>query len=158
MEQFQFTFRQVQKGELSSEIQQLIDAAAAATERAYAPYSKFKVGAAILMNDGSIHVGANQENASYPAGICAERAVLSSLNLNDTDKKVVAIAVTYEPHGNEDKPISPCGICRQYMLEVELHQATPIAVYMCSPDGQVVYVEQAGHLLPFFFSNEHLPA
>ncbi len=158
MEQFQFPFRQVDKTQLPADIQQLAEAATGATALAYAPYSKFKVGAALLMSDGSIMKGANQENASYPAGICAERAVLSSLNLNDKTRKVIAIAVTYEPHGGDDQPIAPCGICRQYMLEVELEQESPIAIYMCSPSGQVIHVENTGHLLPFFFSNKHLPA
>lgn len=157
MEQFQFPFQQSLKTQLPEPIQHLIKSAEEAAEKAYAPYSKFKVGAALLLVDGSVVTGSNHENAAYPAGVCAERAVLSTLDMNDKTHKVKAIAVAY--HGLDDapdKPLSPCGICRQSLLEVQQWQEMPIAVYMCSPDGQVIEVEDAAFLLPFSFGSEYL--
>lgn len=156
MEQFQFPFQQLQKSHLPQSIQELITAAELATEKAHAPYSNFKVGAALLMDDGSVITGANQENASYPAGICAERAALATLNMNDKRHKVTAIAISYRGRTEGTQPLSPCGICRQYMLEVQLEQQSAISVYMCSPEGRVVMITDASYLLPFYFSNADL--
>lgn len=141
---------------MAGEAQQLITTAEQAAERAYAPYSKFKVGAALLLTDGSIITGANHENAAYPAGICAERAVLGVHDM-DGAAKVRAIAVAYKSaNGDPHPPLAPCGICRQSILETQLHQAAPITVYMSSPDGEVVMVEDASYLLPFHFSSAYL--
>lgn len=156
MQQFAFPYQQSLKTQLPQPVQDLIDAAVAAADKAYAPYSKFKVGAALLQNDGTILTGANHENASFPAGICAERAVLGGLDM-DSGNKVVAMAIAYKTEKNErHPPLSPCGICRQSILETQLHQQQPIAVYMCSPDGEVIQVEDASYLLPFHFSSEYL--
>lgn len=156
MSQFQFPYQQTYLPELPAAIQNLIREAQYATTKAYAPYSRFRVGAAILLNNQEIITGANQENASYPAGICAERAALSSLNLNDKALKVLAIAVTYDSDKEDAPPVTPCGICRQYLLEVQIEQAAPVAVFMCSPTGQVIYIADAACLLPFSFSNLNL--
>jgi len=156
MPQFSFPFQNMKIGELSDSLQKLIDKASRATSTAYAPYSHFKVGAAVLLNDGSVLIGTNHENAAYPAGICAERAALSSLNMSDTKLKVLAIAITYHSAENFGKPIAPCGICRQTILEVQQWQQAPIAVYMCSPDGEVIVLEDASCLLPFAFGSEYL--
>lgn len=156
MEQYKFAFQQSLKKELPQSIQELITAAEQVTERAYAPYSHFKVGAALLLDDGSIVTGANQENAAPSASICAERAALSNLNMNDKSQKVKAIAISYKGKSTDIKPLSPCGTCRQYMLEVQQQQETPIAVYMSSPGGHVVEIEDVCYLLPFYFSNTYL--
>jgi len=156
MEQFQFAYQAGLVSQLPQHIQDLVKAAEAATQKAYAPYSRFNVGAAVLLTDGSVLTGANHENASFPAGICAERSVLGYLDMN-APEKVVAIAVAYRTEGDFHAPLSPCGLCRQTILEVQLHQDAPIAVYMTSPDGNMVMVEDARHLLPFFFSNDFLP-
>lgn len=156
MEQFQFPFQHTFKEQLTEDIQQLIAAAQQATAKAYAPYSHFKVGAAVLLEGGHIITGANHENAAYPAGVCAERAALSSLEMNDKTQRVKAIAVIYKNGDEQGKPISPCGICRQTILEVQQWQEAPIAVYMCSPDGRVVMIENAEYLLPFSFGSEYL--
>lgn len=155
MEQFSFPFQQTVKGQLPDHIQLLVDAASEAAVTAYAPYSQFRVGAAALLADGSIRTGANRENASYPAGICAERSLLAGLNPMDKQHQVKAIAVNYISTSDNTLPLSPCGICRQTMLEQQLAQQAPIAVYMCSPDGRIIFVEDATHLLPFYFSKEH---
>lgn len=141
---------------MAPEAQDLISAAEAATDKAYAPYSKFKVGAALLLTDGSIITGANHENAAFPAGICAERAALGVHDMEGPNK-VKAIAIAYKTsHEQSHPPLAPCGICRQSILEAQLHQGTPIAVYMSSPDGEVIMVEDASYLLPFHFSSQYL--
>lgn len=155
MQQFNFDYQNTMINKLPETVQLLIEAATKATGKAYAPYSKFKVGAAILLHDGTIRTGANHENASFPAGVCAERAVLSGLDMGL--EKVTAMAVAYKTEGDFQQPLSPCGICRQTILEVQLHQQSPIALYMTSPDGRVIMVEDARYLLPFYFSNEFLP-
>lgn len=156
MEQFRFPYQHTYKAQLPKDIQRLIEHAEDATQKAYAPYSNFKVGAAVLLEDGKILIGSNHENASYPAGVCAERAALSALDMNDKTHGVKAIAVTYKTQDEHGKPISPCGICRQTILEVQQWQQTPVAIYMCSPDGQVIALENAAFLLPFSFGSEYL--
>jgi cytidine deaminase len=156
MENFTFPFQQTSGSTLPAHIQQLIEAANKATLFAYAPYSQFRVGAAALLADGSIKTGSNHENASYPAGICAERGLLSGINPLDKQQQILAMAVCYTSNTNNSTPLSPCGICRQTILEMQLAQDAPIAMYMCSPDGQVIFVEDAAHLLPFYFSSKNL--
>ncbi len=156
MEQYTFSYNKTTKSQLPETIQKLITAAEEATKDAYAPYSHFKVGAAVLLADGSIRTGANHENASYPAGICAERSVLATINPDNGSQHIEAIAVTYKADEHLMMPLSPCGICRQSMLEQQVAQHKKYAVYMCSPDGQVIYVDDVTLLLPFFFSNENL--
>lgn len=156
MDQYQFPYQPTTAEHLSQEIQHLISMAKMIAEKAYAPYSNFKVGAAVLMSDGTILTGSNHENAAYPAGVCAERAALSTLDMNDKAHQVKAIAVTYNNGEPQGKPISPCGICRQTILEVQQWQGTPIAVYMCSPDDKVVTIDNAEYLLPFSFGSDYL--
>lgn len=156
MEQFAFPFQTTQVAQLPAHIQQLIEEAAKATHYAYAPYSQFYVGAAALLADGSIKLGSNHENASYPAGICAERGLLSGINPLDAQQRIIAMAVNYTSKNDTSTPLSPCGICRQTILETQLAQDAPIALYMCSPDGNVLYVEDAAHMLPFYFSSKNL--
>ncbi|MBS1587444.1 MAG: cytidine deaminase [Bacteroidetes bacterium] len=154
MQNFQFPYQRLVKTELSPEIQELVAAAEAVAEHAYAPYSHFKVGAALLLADGSMVTGNNHENASYPVGICAERAALSALDMNDTANKVKAIVVTYRPgQQTHNSPVAPCGMCRQAILEVQQWQQQPIAMYMYGPDGEVIFVENAAFLLPFAFGS-----
>jgi cytidine deaminase len=154
MQDFKFPYERQVKTELPANIQQLLAAAEAVADKAYAPYSHFKVGAALLMEDGNMITGSNHENASYPVGICAERAALSALDMNNDANKVKAIAVTYKPTGHtHNNPVAPCGMCRQAILEVQQWQGRPIAVYMYGPDGEVIYVDNAAFLLPFAFGS-----
>ena len=151
---FGFAYQRTLKSRLSDDAQGIIAAAEAAASKAYAPYSGFKVGAALLLANGEIITGANHENASFPAGICAERAALGALEM-DEHHIVRAIAVAYKTSKEEKHPpLSPCGICRQSILEAQLHQGSAITVYMSSPDGEVIIVEDASYLLPFHFSSE----
>jgi cytidine deaminase len=156
VQQFDFPYELALKSQMAAEAQELISAAEAATEKAYAPYSKFRVGAALLLTDGSIITGANHENAVFPAGICAERAVLAAHNMEGPNK-IKAIAIAYKiAREQHNPPLAPCGICRQSILEVQQHQSSPITVYMSSPDGEVIMVEDASFLLPFYFSGTYL--
>lgn len=156
MPQLQFSYQLVTDAQLESEIQNLLKLATEAAQQAYAPYSHFKVGAVVLLNNGEILTGSNHENAAYPAGVCAERAALSALKMNDKSKSVKAILITYTGEGEHSKPISPCGICRQTILEVQQWQTSPIKLYMCSPDGNVLIVDNAEYLIPFAFGSDYL--
>ena len=147
------------KSQLEDSKKNLLEAAIKATDLAYAPYSRFKVGAAVLMEDGTIFLGANLENASYPAGICAERTALSSVSVLAPGKKIKAIAVGYKnENGQNDGIVSPCGICRQTILEYEHRQKSPIAILLCNslPDSRVVELPSVGFLLPFAFTNDSM--
>ena len=157
MQNFQFPYERSLKTQLPEHIQELITQAEDIAERAYAPYSNFKVGAALLLTNGSIVTGNNHENAAYPVGICAERAALSALDMSDSANKVIAIAVTYKPtQSTHNQPVAPCGMCRQALLEVQQWQGMPIAMYMYGPDGHVIYIENAQYLLPFTFGSGDL--
>ena len=147
--------------ELSAEDRELIENAKSMTYRSYAPYSRFNVGAAIRMADGSIVSGSNQENAAYPSGICAERNACwqaSALNPGMAMKKIAIAArnVSTMPKGEEDKapfqstPISPCGACRQALLEYE-HLYGPIEVILYGADSIYVF-PSISSLLPFSFT------
>ena len=156
MQQFAFPYEYALKAQLPAHVQALLDSAEAAAGKAYAPYSRFRVGAALLLSDGRVITGANHENASFPAGICAERAVLGVHDM-DGPQKISAIAIAYKTEkGARHPPLAPCGICRQSILEAQLHQSAPITVYMSSPDGEVIMVEDASYLLPFHFSSTYL--
>ncbi len=156
MQQFSFPYELSLKSQLPGDVQALIGAAEKASEKAYAPYSRFKVGAVLLLADGSTISAANHENAAFPAGICAERAALSQHDMHGK-LAINAIAIAYQAvGGKDDGPLSPCGICRQSILEAQLHQGSPIKVYMAAPDGEVVLVEDASDLLPFHFSGRFL--
>lgn len=157
MQAFSFPYQQSLKHQLPEGQQRLVAAAQAAAQKAYAPYSLFKVGAAVLLSGGDIITGANHENASLPAGICAERAVLASIPMDEAHK-ISAIAIAYLPPADTEHhpPLSPCGICRQTILEAQQFQQAPIQVFMSSPDGTIIMVEDASFLLPFHFGKEFL--
>ncbi|MDE5840045.1 MAG: cytidine deaminase [Muribaculaceae bacterium] len=157
----EITYRSVDPEELSVSDRELIAKAKGMTYRSYAPYSRFHVGAAILMSDGSVVCGSNQENAAYPSGICAERNACwqaSALYPGMAMKKIAIAArnVGSVPHGDEDKapfqasPISPCGACRQALLEYE-HLHGPIEVILYGEDSIFVF-PSISSLLPFSFT------
>lgn len=140
-----------------SEIEKkLIEAAKSATQNAYVPYSEFKVGAAILLDNGVIISGNNQENAAYPSGMCAERTAIYFTNANHPQQKIMAIAVAafYKGKFTSDV-ITPCGACRQALLEVENRFKTPMKVIMYSDDA-IYSVESIKELLPMSFGEEML--
>lgn len=134
----------------------LIEAAKKATEKAYAPYSGFSVGAALLLENGEIVSGNNQENAAYPSGLCAERTTVFYANANFPEEKVIAIAIAANHKGSfTEDVITPCGACRQVLLETENRFQSPMKVLMYSEKG-VYVMESIKDLLPLSFGDEML--
>ena len=128
-----------------------------ARKNAYAPYSNFQVGAAVLLENGKTVIGSNQENASYPAGVCAERVAILHAGAKYPGIKVKAIAISATSNTNPiDRPVSSCGICRQSMAEYEQKQKTPIEILMMGEIGQVIKCDSVLHLIPFAFDNSFL--
>jgi cytidine deaminase len=139
--------------ELPPEYQELLDCAKKALGLSYSPYSSFKVGAAILLEDGTQVPGANQENASYPLCLCAERNALAVANIQFPSQKMVAMAVVA---AKEDIFVSPCGACRQVIWENEQRNGGPITMLIQGPEGKVYRFKSIGDLLPFGFSGTDL--
>lgn len=134
----------------------LIETAKRAAQKAYAPYSDFRVGAAVLLSNGEIISGNNQENAAYPSGLCAERTAVFFANANHPDQKmeVVAIAACYKGEFTKNA-VTPCGACRQVLLEAENRYKTPIKVVMYG-EKEIYVVESIKELLPLSFGDEML--
>ena len=145
--------------ELNKEDAALLEEARKTTQKAYAPYSNFLVGAAALFNNGEMVYGTNQENASYPVGICAERTLLASASMVQTDVPIKTIAISYNNlsrSGGSDKPISPCGMCRQSLAEYETRMAQPIRLILSGMEGKIMIIPTASQLLPFSFGSESM--
>ena len=143
--------------ELNAEDSWLLTEARSATQFAYAPYSNFNVGAAGRLANGEIVIGSNQENASFPAGICAERVLLSSVASQHLNVTLDTIAISYNNlKGKSDSPISPCGICRQSLAEYQQRTKSPIRLILSGMEGKVQIIENAGQLLPLAFGSEDL--
>ena len=143
--------------ELKPDEKNVLEAARTVTKMAYAPYSKFNVGAAALLIDGKIITGTNQENASYPVGICAERVLLSAIASQYNTQAIKTIAVSYHNlNGTSNHPISPCGICRQSLAEYEQRTQQPIKIILSGLEGDIYIIENAGNLLPLSFSSADL--
>lgn len=146
-----------QPEELSNEIEQLIEGAKNAARNAYAPYSNFQVGAALLLDDGKIITGNNQENACYPTGLCAERVAFFSAKSQYPNSKILRVAIVAKRSADDFfKLATPCGSCRQAMSEYENNQNQNIAVYLADADGTVFESESIDNLLPFKFSDKDL--
>ncbi len=143
--------------ELSSDDAKLLQAARDVTSKAYAPYSNFFVGAVALLNNGATVSGTNQENAAYPVGICAERVLLGVASMLHTDVPIETLAVSYlNNQGESDKPISPCGMCRQALCEYETRTSHPIRIILSGATGKVFVLETVSQLLPFSFGSKDL--
>ncbi len=144
--------------ELSAEDFKLVSEAKAALNLSYSPYSKFKVGAAAQLNDGSIIQGANQENASYPLCLCAERVVLAAVSSSHSDKKVESMAImVHNPTQALEEPASPCGACRQVLSESEDRQNAPIRLLLCTEAGETWIINSVKDILPLSFKGDLLP-
>lgn len=143
--------------ELVASDAELLSAAREATAHAYAPYSHFRVGAAARLANGVVITGTNQENASYPAGICAERTLLSVAGAQHPGVAIETLAISYHnERGTSDRPISPCGICRQSMQEFEQRTGRAIRVVLGGETGKVIVLARSELLLPFAFSADEL--
>lgn len=143
--------------ELPKEVLALMKKAIEARENAYAPYSKFHVGAAILLDNDEVVIGSNQENASYPSGLCAERTAIYYAGAQYPKAKIVRMAITAgSKHTQTTKPIPPCGACRQAIVEYEVKQKKPIEIYFMGETGKVVKSNSLTNLLPLIFDNSVL--
>lgn len=135
----------------------LLEKAREVTKQAYAPYSNFHVGAVAILENGAFVSGTNQENASYPVGICAERVLLGNAATQYPGVAIKTIAISYRSsHDASDKPISPCGMCRQALVEYEVRLNHPIRVILSGLSGEVQIIEKANFLLPFAFTSSNL--
>lgn len=145
------TIKVYQPDELSPADQALMEAAREATKRSYAPYSRFSVGAAAQLADGTVVTGTNQENAAYPSGLCAERTTLFYANSQYPGQPVVTLAIAARTEKDFiDLPIPPCGACRQVILETEKRYKQPIRILLYGK--QCIYeVRSIGDLLPLSF-------
>lgn len=153
IEEFKFNIRSYDSiDELNEEDSQLLTEARNVTKYAYAPYSKFRVGAFARLINGQTLSGTNQENASYPAGICAERTLLSTASSLFPGIGIETIAISYDnTRGRSNKPISPCGICRQSLIEFQERTNTIIRLILSGLEGKVLVIENAANLLPLVF-------
>ncbi len=143
--------------ELPADKQLLVQEARKATEYAYAPYSKFHVGAVAQLANGQIVRGTNQENASFPVGLCAERVLLATISSLHPNISIEAIAVSYNSDRvKSDHPISPCGVCRQSLQEYEGRNNLPIRMLLSGMEGAVFEINSASNLLPLAFTSEEI--
>ncbi len=144
------------KESLSTDDQHLLEQARLATELAYAPYSKFKVGAAIRTEDGQITIGSNQENGAFPIGQCAERVALYRLAHEHGRKPIDTIAIVVD-NENQKTPASPCGSCRQILNEYRSFQPQPVRLLLAVANGGEVFeINDVKDLLPFAFDGSFL--
>jgi cytidine deaminase len=143
--------------ELNSEEKKLLVAARDASENAYAPYSKFHVGAAVLLENNKIVIANNQENAAYPSGLCAERIAIFSAAAQNPGIAIKAVAVIASSvEFTIDNPVTPCGACRQVMAEYETLHNQEIKIIMSGKSGPVLVSESVKNLLPLLFSASNL--
>lgn len=151
---FQATYKVCQLEELSNEVQHLIQLARKVSNNSYSPYSNFSVGAAVCLANGHYILGANQENAAYPTGLCAERTAIFAAQAQYPQQPIVAIAIaarnsqSFTPH-----PITPCGACRQVMLEIEQRYNRNLKIYLYGTK-YIYVIETVKDILPLqFFSD-----
>jgi len=143
--------------ELDEDVQELFRKATEATSHSHSPYSKFAVGAALLMENGEIITGSNQENASFPAGICAEGVALSAASSVSPGLSIKKIAVIALSNGKQpDMTTPPCGICRQQLKEYENRFNTSIEIFFPGKGNTIYKVRSTEALLPLSFNAEHL--
>ncbi|MCL6294089.1 cytidine deaminase [Jejuia spongiicola] len=143
--------------ELPQDVIKLMHKAIEAREKAYAPYSSFHVGAAILLDNNEIITGSNQENASYPSGLCAERTAIYYAGAKYPKAKIIRMAITAGSKKNKTtNPIPPCGACRQTIAEYEVKQDTPIEIYFMGETGKVAKSNSLANLLPLVFDKSVL--
>ncbi|TMM29131.1 cytidine deaminase [Polaribacter aestuariivivens] len=143
--------------ELPSDDKMLMEKAIEARKNAYAPYSKFNVGAALLLENNKIILGNNQENAAYPSGMCAERVAIWNAGSHYPGVKIKKLAITASSTISKvDKPVGPCGACRQTLSEFEINQKQPFEVLFMGEVGEVIKTESLLSLLPFSFDSAYL--
>ncbi len=156
--EYQFSYDVYESADaLSPEDAELVREARKITASAYAPYSRFNVGAIAKLANGQTVAGTNQENASYPVGLCAERVLLSSSATLFPDIPIETMAISYHNmDGESNHPISPCGLCRQSLAEYQERTAQPIRLILSGMEGKVYVIKNAGFLLPLSFGSADL--
>ena len=156
--EYNFSFDEYESiDELSKEDAMLLRKAMEATEDSYAPYSQFRVGAAAKLVNGEIVKGSNQENASFPVGLCAERVLLSAVASLFPRTAIDTIAISYQADkAASDHPVAPCGICRQTLQEFEERTNHPVRLILGGMKGKVIVIPRASMLLPLAFDKEEL--
>lgn len=143
--------------ELPAAVKSLMDQAIDMRKKAYAPYSKFRVGAALELDNGEIVLGSNQENAAYPSGLCAERVAIFHAGALYPDAKVVRLAISAGSETNiTTAPIPPCGACRQSIAEYESRQDSPLEIFFMGEEGPVYKSDSLANLLPLTFEKRYL--
>lgn len=143
--------------ELPNDVVFLMQKAIEVRGKAYAPYSNFNVGAALLLDNGEVITGNNQENASYPSGLCAERTAIYYAGSQYPNAKVLKMAISATSKSKPTlSPIPPCGACRQAISEYEVKQNTPVEIYFMGEAGQIAKSASLANLLPFVFDKSAL--
>ena len=143
--------------ELPEDVQTLMNQAIEVRKKAYSPYSHFNGGAAMVLDNGEIITANNQENASYPSGLCAERTAIYYAGANFPEAVIQKIAITASAQNKEtNTPIPPCGACRQAIAEYEIKQNSPIEIYFMGEVGKVVKSDSLANLLPLIFDRKEL--
>lgn len=157
-EEYSFSFEVYDSiDELTEQDAWLLSEAREVTQNAYAPYSHFKVGAIAKLDNGETVAGSNQENASFPVGLCAERVLLASAASLFPKIPIEAMAISYHnENGDSSHPISPCGMCRQSLLEYESRVHQPIRIILGGLSGKVYIIDKASMLLPLSFTADDL--
>ena len=146
----------VSESELSAEDQELVTRAKEATKNSYANYSHFYVGAALRLENGEIIIGANQENAAFPSGLCAERTAVFAAQAQHPEQPIKTLAIAARnANGFLKEPISPCGPCRQVILEVEDRYKQPVRILLYGTDG-VYVIDSVKDLLPVCFVDANM--
>lgn len=152
----EINYESLRREELSTADKELVDCAFAATKNSYANYSHFHVGAALRLKDGRIVIGANQENAAFPSGLCAERTAVFAAQANYPDQPIVKLAIaSADDHGYRELPVSPCGACRQVILEIEDRYQQPVEMLLCGKDT-VLRFHSIKDLMPLSFVDSNM--
>jgi cytidine deaminase len=143
--------------ELPADVQEIMAKAVETRKNAYAPYSKFRVGAALLLDNGKAVVGSNQENAAYPSGLCAERVAVFQAGAIYPEAKILKLAISAAADEKVvSEPIPPCGACRQAIAEYEFRQDFPIEIYFMGQEGKILKSDSLKNLLPLVFDRNFL--
>lgn len=143
--------------ELDASSQKMMQLAIEARKKAYAPYSKFTVGCSILLDNGKVVEGSNQENAAYPSGLCAERVAIFYAGSNYPNAKILKLFISASPQDRElEQPIPPCGSCRQSIAEYEIKQDQNIEIYFMGGKGKIYKSNSLKNILPFMFDKKYL--
>lgn len=156
MEKIQYQFEYLKytsPNELDETRRNLVEKSVEIANQAYVPYSNFHVGAAVLLENGEVLVGNNQENASYPVGTCAERTLLNYVHANFPTEKMKILAVSVL---DTDQDVSPCGMCRQAILEYENLQNENIEIILHNNSGSLIVIPSAHSILPLNFNSKML--